>query len=398
MPDIWLTTSFITLVLFAGLQNVPGDLIEAARLDGARFPTLLFRIILPLLRPVIAVALIVRGIDAARAFDIILIQTNGGPQDVRNPQPADLPHDDPLRRSRPGQRHGHRLPDRDARGRRSSRSSPSGGQEGQLMSIANGIETDARSPGPRCRTFPNRTPMATARRRGVNREGLEAGQRSTRTLLWILLAAAMVLYGFPFLYLLLTSFKTPLDAIAVPPTSCRRSGRSTTTSPRWASKASSGLLINSVADRSAQYCVLTRPRGAGGVRDHPLQDAERPGLRDRGAGHPDGADDRGRHPAGSIDAAARHLGHPDRPGDRPHHDLAAAVDLADVELLRGGPDRAGRSRQGRRLQPAGALWQVVLPVVSGGFAVTAIFAFLASWNEFLFALLLTPCGPRPRRS
>ncbi len=81
LPDVWLTTSFITLVLFAGLQNVPGDLIEAAKLDGARFPNLLFRIIIPLLRPVIAVALIVRGIDAARAFDIILIQTNGGPQE-----------------------------------------------------------------------------------------------------------------------------------------------------------------------------------------------------------------------------------------------------------------------------------------------------------------------------
>ena len=81
LPDVWLTTSFITLVLFAGLQNVPGDVIEAAKLDGARFHTMLFRIIIPLLRPVIAVALIVRGIDAARAFDIILIQTNGGPQE-----------------------------------------------------------------------------------------------------------------------------------------------------------------------------------------------------------------------------------------------------------------------------------------------------------------------------
>ncbi|MDQ4502862.1 sugar ABC transporter permease [Sinomonas sp. ASV322] len=80
IPDIWLTTSFITLVLFAGLQNIPGDLIEAARIDGARYSTILFRILLPLLRPVIAVALIVRGIDAARAFDVILIQTNGGPQ------------------------------------------------------------------------------------------------------------------------------------------------------------------------------------------------------------------------------------------------------------------------------------------------------------------------------
>jgi multiple sugar transport system permease protein len=80
LPDIWLTTSFITLVLFAGLQNVPGDVIEAARIDGARYPRILFSIIIPLLRPVIAVALIVRGIDAARAFDIILIQTDGGPQ------------------------------------------------------------------------------------------------------------------------------------------------------------------------------------------------------------------------------------------------------------------------------------------------------------------------------
>ncbi|MDQ0820746.1 multiple sugar transport system permease protein [Arthrobacter sp. V4I6] len=80
IPDIWLTTSFMCLVLFAGLQNIPGDLIEAARLDGARAPAMLFRIILPLLRPVIAVALVVRGIDAARAFDTILIQTNGGPQ------------------------------------------------------------------------------------------------------------------------------------------------------------------------------------------------------------------------------------------------------------------------------------------------------------------------------
>ncbi|WP_326597287.1 carbohydrate ABC transporter permease [Streptomyces sp. NBC_01803] len=80
LPDIWLTTSFMTLVIFAGLQNVPADVLEAARLDGATFRQQLTRIILPLLRPVIAVALIVRGIDAVRAFDIIAIQTNGGPQ------------------------------------------------------------------------------------------------------------------------------------------------------------------------------------------------------------------------------------------------------------------------------------------------------------------------------
>ena len=41
IPDIWLTTSFITLVLFAGLPNIPGDLIEAARFDGAGYLQLL---------------------------------------------------------------------------------------------------------------------------------------------------------------------------------------------------------------------------------------------------------------------------------------------------------------------------------------------------------------------
>lgn len=80
IPDIWLTTSFMTLVLFAGLQNLPGDVLEAARLDGVAGWRMLTQIMLPLLRPVIAVALIVRGVDAAKAFDVILIQTNGGPE------------------------------------------------------------------------------------------------------------------------------------------------------------------------------------------------------------------------------------------------------------------------------------------------------------------------------
>jgi multiple sugar transport system permease protein len=82
LPDIWLTTSFMTLILFAGLQNIPGDVLEAARIDGASGMSMLLRIILPLLRPVIAVALIIRGIDAAKAFDVILIQTKGGPENA----------------------------------------------------------------------------------------------------------------------------------------------------------------------------------------------------------------------------------------------------------------------------------------------------------------------------
>jgi multiple sugar transport system permease protein len=82
LPDIWLTTSFMCLIFFAGLQNISPDILEAARIDGACTPALLFRVVFPLLRPVIAVAIVVRGIDAARAFDVILVQTGGGPQDA----------------------------------------------------------------------------------------------------------------------------------------------------------------------------------------------------------------------------------------------------------------------------------------------------------------------------
>lgn len=80
LPDIWLTTSFVALIVYAGLQNIPKDLIEAAKIDGANAIRRFFSITLPLLRPVLAVVLIVRGVDAAKTFDLIWIQTEGGPQ------------------------------------------------------------------------------------------------------------------------------------------------------------------------------------------------------------------------------------------------------------------------------------------------------------------------------
>ena len=66
IPDVWLTTSFMTLVLFAGLQNLPGDSSKRPGSTASADGGLLTRIMIPLLRPVIAVALIVRGIDAAK--------------------------------------------------------------------------------------------------------------------------------------------------------------------------------------------------------------------------------------------------------------------------------------------------------------------------------------------
>lgn len=78
--DIWLTTSFVALVSYAGLTNIPKDLIEAARLDGANALNRFWHVTLPLMRPVIAVVVIVRGIDALKTFDLIWIQTQGGPR------------------------------------------------------------------------------------------------------------------------------------------------------------------------------------------------------------------------------------------------------------------------------------------------------------------------------
>lgn len=80
LPDIWLTTSFVALVMYAGLQTIPEEIRDAARIDGATSLQVLKWITIPLLRPIIAVVLIIRGVDAARAFDVILIQTDGGPQ------------------------------------------------------------------------------------------------------------------------------------------------------------------------------------------------------------------------------------------------------------------------------------------------------------------------------
>jgi multiple sugar transport system permease protein len=78
--DIWLTTSFVALVTYAGLTNIPRELLEAARIDGADALKRFWHVTLPMLRPVLAVVVIVRGVDAAKTFDLIWIQTQGGPR------------------------------------------------------------------------------------------------------------------------------------------------------------------------------------------------------------------------------------------------------------------------------------------------------------------------------
>ncbi len=75
--DVWKTTPFMALLLLAGLQVIPRDLYEAARVDGASQMRQFFSITLPLLRPAMLVALIFRTLDALRVFDVIFVMTAG---------------------------------------------------------------------------------------------------------------------------------------------------------------------------------------------------------------------------------------------------------------------------------------------------------------------------------
>lgn len=75
--EIWKTTPFMALLLLAGLTLIPGDLIGAARVDGASAWQRFQKITLPLMKPTIMVALLFRTLDAFRIFDTVFIQTRG---------------------------------------------------------------------------------------------------------------------------------------------------------------------------------------------------------------------------------------------------------------------------------------------------------------------------------
>lgn len=79
LADAWVTTSFVTLILYTGLQSLSKEVLEAARIDGAGSVQMFLKITLPLMLPVIAVVLVLRGMDAARTFDLVWIMTGGGP-------------------------------------------------------------------------------------------------------------------------------------------------------------------------------------------------------------------------------------------------------------------------------------------------------------------------------
>ncbi|HEX5728178.1 carbohydrate ABC transporter permease [Microbacterium sp.] len=211
----------------------------------------------------------------------------------------------------------------------------------------------------------------------------------SRIILWALLAAALILYGFPFIYLLLTSFKTPLDAIAVPPTVWPEKWTLENYVSALSREGVVAALINSVVTAvisTALSLVLAVPAAY--------------------------AITRFRTPSGRVFIVAalvtrmvptiaigaplvetmRNLGLTDTSFGLAlaHTTISLPLSIwlmaSFFEAVPDELDEAAAMDGCSRLQ---ALWKVVLPVVGGGLAVTAIFAFLASWNEFLFALLLT---------
>ena len=78
--DVWKTTPFVALLLLAGLQMLPKDCYEAARVDGASAWTTFFRITLPLMKPALTVAVIFRVLDAMRIFDLVYVLTGSTQQ------------------------------------------------------------------------------------------------------------------------------------------------------------------------------------------------------------------------------------------------------------------------------------------------------------------------------
>lgn len=219
--------------------------------------------------------------------------------------------------------------------------------------------------------------------------GLEITRKPSRALLWTVLALTVVMYAFPFVYMLLTSFKAPLETIAVPP---RILPSEWTTENYTAALTRDGVpasFINSIITAllstaislvlavPAAYAV-TRFRTRFGqvfiilalvMRMVPPIVVGVPMVRIFQA-------------TGLYDTSfALALAHTTISLPLSIWLMASFFESVPVEL-----EEAAKIDGASRM---GALWRVVLPVTSGGIAVTAIFAFLASWNEFLFSLLLT---------
>jgi len=219
--------------------------------------------------------------------------------------------------------------------------------------------------------------------------GIETNRASSRALLWITLAVVLVIYGFPFIYLLLTSFKTPLDAIAVPASVLPAQWTLENYVTALTKDGVAPALINSVvtAVLSTVFSLVLAVPAAYAITRY-------------------------RTPSGRVFVLAALVTRmvPTIAVGAPLVETMRTLGLSDTSLglaiahttislplsiwlmssfFESVPNELEEAAKVDGASRLGALWLVVLPVVSGGLAVTAIFAFLASWNEFLFSLLLT---------
>ncbi|GMQ61331.1 carbohydrate ABC transporter permease [Vallitalea maricola] len=81
IADVWKTTPYMSLLILSGLQTVPESLYEAASLDGANKVQRFFRITLPIIKPVVVVAILFRVLATFRIYDLVVALTSGGPAD-----------------------------------------------------------------------------------------------------------------------------------------------------------------------------------------------------------------------------------------------------------------------------------------------------------------------------
>lgn len=81
---IWKGLGYTTILIFAGLQTIPEPVYEAARLDGASEVQMFRRITVPLLRPVLAMVVILTVVNSFQVFDIVQVTTRGGPENATN--------------------------------------------------------------------------------------------------------------------------------------------------------------------------------------------------------------------------------------------------------------------------------------------------------------------------
>jgi multiple sugar transport system permease protein len=79
VAEIWQWTPFMVLIMLAGLRSLPKEPFEAAAIDGANAFQVFFKLTLPMMSKVIAIAVLIRGIDLLRAFDYVKVMTDSGP-------------------------------------------------------------------------------------------------------------------------------------------------------------------------------------------------------------------------------------------------------------------------------------------------------------------------------